>query len=416
MYFDIDYLTWDDTYPDENYSIGYSFDMFRSQNPTYLENLRYRIDILYRTYSALYGSRYSKLNADPQLEETANLLGFGLLMRHALEAISIDLVQRAGLEAQGKTANERLTSLEGQTISDYAYAQERTLFLILDRTNQIAHPHVIEQAPTYESFVDLYHSQFRPLIDFHIGLTRNGSVRRYLKALQKRLDNFKLKDGATRTLTLGNLVRQLTECTTNLWCYNQSIVPTDASTFENQISLSGVLTQLGRIAKLNKDSGFGNSSMNCEMVSALFDLKNTSNALMHVTHDEIGWLKIHREGWKLRALHASVISECSPDALSAKTDPSVRNKRITTLTLLCGFLGWFGVHHFYAGNIFKGILFLLTFGGFLIGPAVSLIKICLGSFHTRKWGDLNKASAGNIALAVLFIILHAALLYFLLFK
>lgn len=416
MYFDIDYSTWDDACLVENESAGYSFDAFRSKHPAYLENLRNRTAILYRTYVVLHGSHYSKLKKDPQMEETASLLGYGLLMRHALEAISIDLVRRAGLEAQEKTANTRLKALEGQTISGYNRDQEQKLFYILDKTNQIAHPHVIETAPSYESFVNLYTTTFRPLIDFHIGLTTNRSIKRYLRAIQKRLDNFNLKESITRTLTLGNLVRQLTECTANLWCYNNSFVPTDMSTFENQISLSSVLTQLGRIAKINRDSGYGTSSMTCETITALFSLKNTSNALMHVTHDEISLFKIRREGRKLRALHTSIVCECSPDALASKIDPSVRNKNITKLTLLCGFFGWFGVHHFYAGNILMGILFLLTCGGFLVGPIVSLVNICCGNFRTKKWGDLNKASKANIALAIAFIVLYIVLLRFIFFK
>lgn len=411
MRFDIDYSTGNDCYSNDFFSMSYSFDMFQPQNPTYLERLKNRIDILYRTYSALHAFRQAKLEADPRLEETANLLGFGLLMRHALEAISIDLVWRAGLEAGKKTASERLKDLKGQSISGYAREQEQNLFIILERTNKIAHPHVIEDAPTYKSFVDLYNSTFRSLIDFHIGLTTRRNIRQYLKSMKKRMDNFSLKDSITRTLALGNLIRQLTECTANLWCYNNHIVPTDASTSEKQISLSEVLTVLGNIAKVNRDSGNNASSMSCEMITSLFKLKNTANALMHVAHDEIGLFQIWKNGLKIRTLHAAIVAECSPGALEVKIDPSARKKAEITLTILCGFFGWFGVHHFYAGNILKGIFFLLTFGGFLIGTPISLISICLGRFRTRKWGHLNKVSPAAIAIAIAFIVLYIALYY-----
>ena len=411
MSYDIDYLTYEDTDSIADFYVSYDFPTFRTHNPTYLESLRNRIDVLYRTYSALCAARYGRLSADPVLEETANLLGFGLLMRHALEAISIDLVIRAGLDVGGKSAYERLKALEGQTISGYTREQEKMLFRALDKTNEIAHPHIIGRLPTYKSLSDFYIVTFRPLIDFHIALTGRKDVKQYLKAMQKRMDNFSLKDSVTRTLALGNLVRQLTECTTNLWCYSNSIVPTDASTAENQISLSLVLAQLGRIAKQRQNNGFGTSSMTSEMIDTLFKLKNTSNALMHVSSDKINLHDILKNSGKIRGLRADITAECSPEALAMKVDISVRKKTELTLTLLCGFFGWFGVHHFYAGNIFKGILFLLTSGGFLVGPIISLIGICTGGFYTKKWGALNKARPGIIALSIAFIVLHIALLY-----
>ena len=415
MSYDIDYLTYESIYPDDDFSVddycvGYDFHAFQANNPTYLENLRNRIDVLYKTYSALSTSRYAKLRANPALEEAANLLGFGLLMRHALEAISIDLVVRACLDVGGKSAYERLKALEGQTISGYAREQEKMLSRTLDKTNEIAHPHIIGQLPTYKSLVDFYNTTFRPLIDFHMALTARRDIRQYLKAMQKRMDNFRLNDSITRILTLGNLIRQLTECSTNLWCYSNSIVPTDASSAANQISLSQVLGRLGRIAKEKRDNGFGTSSMTSEMIDNLFRLKNTSNALMHVTSDRINLFDIRKNGRKIRGVRAEVTTECSPDALAMKIDASVQKKTGLILTLLCGFFGWFGVHHFYAGNILKGIFFLLTFGCASIGPIFSLISICSGGFRTKKWGVLNKARPGVIALAILFIVLHIALL------
>ena len=411
MSFDINYLIGNDYDSVNNFSTGYSFDSFQSHNPAYLEKLRRRNDILYRTYSALHASHYAKLEADPQLEETANLLGFGLLMRHALETISIDIVRRAGLDAGGLTVNERLKAIEGQTISEYTLEQTQALFFILDSTNKIAHPNVIDEPPTYKSFVDLYNFKFCSLINFHMGLTSDRTIWQYLNAMKKRLDNFSLKDRITRTLTLGNLIRQLTECATNRWCYNNRIVPTDASSSDNQISLSQVLTELRDIAKENSNYGYHASSMSNEVIRTLTDLKNTSNALMHVAHDEISLFKIWKCGRNIRSLHTAIVAKCSPGAMDVKVDFSAQNKTEITLTLLCGFFGWFGVHHFYAGNILKGIFFLLTFGGFLIGPPLNLISICRGRFRTKKWGQLNNVSAATRVLTIAFIVLYIALYY-----
>ena len=415
MYFDINNYVGNSQNYDGYFSSSDPFDLFQRQNPTYLSKLKSRVDILFRTYSALHASRYAKLEEDPQLSETANLLSFGLLMRHALETISIDLFMKAGYDKpKEKTANERLKAIEGKNIYGYTHDMEKQLFYILDRTNKVAHPHVIENAPAYKRFVELYRSALRPLIDYHIRQTTKISIRQYLKSMKKRMDSFSLKDKITKTLALGNLVRQLTECTVNFWCYHQRIVPTDGSTAENPISLSQLLTSLDRIAKANKKYG-DDASLIWDTTHTLFDLKNASNGLMHVAADEISLFKIWKASFKIRSLHSAIVNECSPGALELKTDTSVRNKTQIKLALLCGFLGWFGVHHFYAGNILKGILFLLTSGGFLVGTPISLIRIYTGRFHTKKWGHLKKVSRAARTISIVFLLIYAALFYFFVF-
>jgi len=52
---------------------------------------------------------------------------------------------------------------------------------------------------------------------------------------------------------------------------------------------------------------------------------------------------------------------------------------------LCLFLGWLGVHRFYTGHIFTGLLQLFTFGGFGIWVLVDLVMIYTDSFRD----DLN---------------------------
>lgn len=53
--------------------------------------------------------------------------------------------------------------------------------------------------------------------------------------------------------------------------------------------------------------------------------------------------------------------------------------------LLCIFLGYFGVHYFYVGKIFKGLAYLFTGGLFGIGWLIDIVRIALGSFRD-SWG------------------------------
>lgn len=53
--------------------------------------------------------------------------------------------------------------------------------------------------------------------------------------------------------------------------------------------------------------------------------------------------------------------------------------------LLCIFLGYFGVHYFYVGKVFKGLLYLFTGGLFGIGWIIDIARIALGGFRD-SWG------------------------------
>jgi len=51
---------------------------------------------------------------------------------------------------------------------------------------------------------------------------------------------------------------------------------------------------------------------------------------------------------------------------------------------LCLLFGYLGIHNFYVGKIFWGIIYLFTLGFFGIGWVIDLIRLLLGSF---KDGD-----------------------------
>ncbi len=60
------------------------------------------------------------------------------------------------------------------------------------------------------------------------------------------------------------------------------------------------------------------------------------------------------------------------------------NKSWLTELLLCIFLGFLGIHRFYAGKIGTGIIWLLTGGVFGIGWIIDLIVIICGKFKDGK--------------------------------
>lgn len=58
--------------------------------------------------------------------------------------------------------------------------------------------------------------------------------------------------------------------------------------------------------------------------------------------------------------------------------------------LLAFFLGGLGVHRFYVGKIWTGILIILTIGGFFgIWVLIDFIRILMGSFKDKARRRLN---------------------------
>lgn len=383
---------------------GNTFETFKNANPDYLKLLDRYIEIIYGIYNNLYFCRVSRILKDEEMTETANRLGFGTLMRHAMEMIVKDLAIRCGIDPKGKTANELLTQLEESGYLNHSLAELRTLSNVRRRTNEIAHPHILRKHYTYEELTQFYQSEFRDVIMIYINGCRERTVRKYLVAMLKRLDNFRLKDRITRFLILGNLTRQLTECAINRWSYRYKILPTDASTKDVYVDLDQLLEHLRK--KEGSDSGL----LKAHGVTTLQTLKNKSNALMHVDAFGASLRGIREHGKAIRELRPGVRSECSPAALTMKLDWDVRRNTALKTTLLCGFLGWFGAHQFYAGNIRQGILFLLTLGWFLVGPIVSMFNIITGNFHTNRWGYLGRHWLVTV-LCLIFIALHAAFIY-----
>lgn len=63
--------------------------------------------------------------------------------------------------------------------------------------------------------------------------------------------------------------------------------------------------------------------------------------------------------------------------------PVSRKSRLVAL-LLCFFLGYLGVHRFYANKIGTGVLQLVTLGGLGIWSLIDLILILIGVFTDSR--------------------------------
>lgn len=61
----------------------------------------------------------------------------------------------------------------------------------------------------------------------------------------------------------------------------------------------------------------------------------------------------------------------------------ISSKSRMVALLLCGFLGFFGVHRFYTGKIWTGLLMACTAGGFGVWWLIDLIFIACGSFRDK---------------------------------
>jgi TM2 domain-containing membrane protein YozV len=64
-------------------------------------------------------------------------------------------------------------------------------------------------------------------------------------------------------------------------------------------------------------------------------------------------------------------------------------KVLLTAVLLCFFLGALGIHRFYLGYTWQGIVQLLTLGGFRIWALIDFIRILIGDLKPKN-GEYEK--------------------------
>ncbi|MBR6509836.1 MAG: TM2 domain-containing protein [Clostridia bacterium] len=71
------------------------------------------------------------------------------------------------------------------------------------------------------------------------------------------------------------------------------------------------------------------------------------------------------------------------------SEQNISSKSKGVAAVLCFFLGWLGIHRFYAGKVGTGIVWLLTGGICGVGAIIDFIIILCGNFKDGN-GDLIK--------------------------
>lgn len=84
-----------------------------------------------------------------------------------------------------------------------------------------------------------------------------------------------------------------------------------------------------------------------------------------------------------KQIHNSAIACPGCGAQQLSQTASTTDKRILPAALLCGFLGWLGVHRFYVGKVGTGLLMLFTLGFFGIWTLIDFIIIVCGAFKDK---------------------------------
>jgi len=72
------------------------------------------------------------------------------------------------------------------------------------------------------------------------------------------------------------------------------------------------------------------------------------------------------------------------------TVTSDRSKNVALICCLLGFVGLGGIHQFYVGKIFWGILYLITGGFLFVGTILDLISILIGAFKDNTGAPLRQ--------------------------
>lgn len=86
--------------------------------------------------------------------------------------------------------------------------------------------------------------------------------------------------------------------------------------------------------------------------------------------------------------NVTVVEEQHDDELTSPAAAAGSKSQVVAL-LLCFFVGILGIHRFYLGYIWQGVVQLLTLGGFGIWTLIDFIRIIIGDLQPKN-GSYDK--------------------------
>ena len=112
--------------------------------------------------------------------------------------------------------------------------------------------------------------------------------------------------------------------------------------------------------------------------------KPTATTVSGATYSYKELVKIATEakGSKL-TLKEKVALKIFGKKIASKTAPTAEGKSQLTALLICGFIGVLGIHRFYLGYTWQGIVQLLTAGVCGIWTTIDFVRIITGSLQPK---------------------------------
>jgi hypothetical protein len=127
-----------------------------------------------------------------------------------------------------------------------------------------------------------------------------------------------------------------------------------------------------------------NSSKNEKLTAAIEKAKTTGK----LSYKELKAIAEDAKGRKLNFRDKLVLKLFGKKITKALASYGDGNKSQVAAALLCAFLGDFGVHRFYLGYTWQGIVQILTLGGLGIWALIDFIRILTGSLQPKD-GEYN---------------------------
>lgn len=121
-------------------------------------------------------------------------------------------------------------------------------------------------------------------------------------------------------------------------------------------------------------------------VQAATTMLNAAAADGNVSYKELKEVVTELKGGKLsfkEKLGLKIFGKKISKKITAST-PSNGEKSQLVAVLLCGFLGCLGIHRFYLGYTWQGVVQLLTAGGCGIWALIDFIRIITGSLQPKN--------------------------------